>query len=129
MSNLNSNCVSIGIKNCRLAKADQVVHKQKEKERSTLDQVLINLDQAQLTRIFFSVLRLTSYKGPVIIYDWGRVEEIDILRKNFQGPLGLQTKHFTALSTLHDNLSMPTLGEYNWHNSIGTNFQITVEPH
>ncbi len=31
--------------------------------------------------------------------------------EKFQGPLGTQTEHFAAHSTLHDNFSMPTLGD------------------
>ncbi len=53
-------------------------------------------------------------KGPVIIYDrGGGRRKLTFYAKIFQGPLGLQTKHFAAHSTSCDNFSTPTLGKNN----------------
>ena len=46
--------------------------------------------------------------------------------KIFRGVLSVQTKHFAAHVTSHDNFFTPTLGGHNLHNSISTNFELPL---
>ena len=52
---------------------------------------------------------MTWVRGRSLFMTGGRAEEMTFYENIFQGPLGLQTKHFAAYSTLCDNFSMLTL--------------------